>query len=276
MNPLVKLSPKDIEWEELESISKPSVVYKYRSWNKCPLHNNLLLKNQLYLSAPSDFEDQMDCKNPIRYDLLTEQETRLWIEKTFRKLHPKYNDDSIKRHVDFYFERNGFRNEAYLERHRAAEWEAYNKMAGVLSLTVNPLNKDLWSKYGDHHNGIAYGFDTNKLVRSTKIPRGGLVQYVNVLPVIHPFHPVMEQVFIRIYLKTLAWAFEEEYRLSDFTESPRLRYFSDESLVQVVLGADFDQEQIPILKKHLILKGGHIRLLQVKRNNGGLEIESHY
>ena len=272
MEKLIKLSPKDIDWDELEAFNKPSIVYKYRSWNKSVLHDNLLLKNQLYLSAPADFEDQMDCKNPTRYDLLTEQETKLWIERTFRKLHPKYSDNALQRHVNFYFARNGFQNQSYLERNRASEWEAYNKMAGVLSLTVNPLNEALWAKYGDRHTGIAFGFDTSKLVRSTKIPRGGLVQYVNELPIIHPFHPVMEQVFIRVYFKTKEWTFEQEYRLNDFTASPRLRYFSDESLVKVVLGAEFDQLQIPILKKHLTSKGGHIRLHQIKRDNGILEM----
>lgn len=76
MGKLIKLSPKDIDWDDLEAFDKPSVVYKYRTWNKSRLHNNLLLKIQLYLSAPADFVDQMECKNPIRYDLLTPDRKR--------------------------------------------------------------------------------------------------------------------------------------------------------------------------------------------------------
>lgn len=264
MKQLVKLSPKDIEWEELETISKPSLVYKYRSWNKSPLHDNLLLKNHLYLSAPSDFEDQMDCKNPIRYDLLTDQETKFWIEKTFRGLHPKYNDDSVRRHVDFYYERNGFKNDAYLKRFRSSEWNDYNKMAGVLSLTVNPLSEALWMKYGDSNAGIAYGFDTDLLIRSTQIPTGGIVQYVDELPVIHPFHDQMEQIMIRIFFKTKEWAFEQEYRLKDFTHAGRLRTFSDQALTEVILGKEFDMAQFAEIIEVLKAKGAHVKLFKIE------------
>ena len=48
-------------------------VYKYRDWGK-PFHRKLLLEPSVYLSAPSDFEDPLDCKIPIRYDLLTDIE----------------------------------------------------------------------------------------------------------------------------------------------------------------------------------------------------------
>lgn len=51
----------------------PETVYKYRDWDK--EHHDRFIKNrEVFMSSPSLFFDEKDCKNPIRYDLLNEKQ----------------------------------------------------------------------------------------------------------------------------------------------------------------------------------------------------------
>jgi len=263
-----KINPISIEFTELEKVDKPPIVYKYRTWNKNVYHDSVLLKNHIYMSAPTDFEDKFDCKNPIRWDLLTPDETKIWLEKKIRETHPKFNDKAIAGLVEHYYLRNGFQDKAYMSKMHAQEWDSYNRLAGVLSLSINPLSLDLWKKYGDNHAGITYGFDTNILIRSAGIGGGGLVNYVDNLPIIHPFDTLEQQVFTRVFYKTKDWTFEEEYRLRTFSNDSRVRTFADQALVEVILGKDFNMEQLPVIKEQLKSKGGHAKLYQVNVSEG--------
>ena len=65
MNPV---SIRDTSFDELEL---PEVIYKYRSWTN-PFHLEVISKKVLYMASPSEFTDPHDCKNPIGYDLLTD------------------------------------------------------------------------------------------------------------------------------------------------------------------------------------------------------------
>src|SRR5882757_8788831 len=51
----------------------PKIVYKYRNWVD-EYHRDVLLKNQLFLASPKDFNDPFDCRIPINYHLLNTPE----------------------------------------------------------------------------------------------------------------------------------------------------------------------------------------------------------
>lgn len=56
-----------------QDMDLPQTVYKYRVW-KNPRHQTILTDRQVWFAQPSSFEDPLDCKIPIRYDLLTEKD----------------------------------------------------------------------------------------------------------------------------------------------------------------------------------------------------------
>ena len=51
----------------------PKIIYKYRSWAN-EYHRNILLKNQVYLSSPIEFNDPFDCKIPKNFLLIDSPE----------------------------------------------------------------------------------------------------------------------------------------------------------------------------------------------------------
>ena len=258
------LKPVLIDYVDLENVQKPEIVYKYRSFNKGDIyHDNILYNNHIYMSAPSDFEDQFDCKNPTRYDILNEEETKEWISRKVREQHPKYNDRAVDNLVSELQARNKFKDEKWMAEFDEYEWKSYNDLTGIFSVSENSLSEEMWVKYGDNHKGVCYGFNTNTLIKSCGLGGGGNVIYVPELPLIHPFDPIMVQATNRVFYKTDDWAFEQEYRLRTFTRAGRIRIYSDEVLKSVILGKDFDLSQLPIIIEQLVLKGRHAKLSKV-------------
>ena len=67
----------------------PKIIYKYRSWDN-ELHRNILLKNEVYMSPPKDFNDPFDCRIPKNHYLIDTPEK---IEK--------YINDGIDKHREW-------------------------------------------------------------------------------------------------------------------------------------------------------------------------------
>jgi hypothetical protein len=266
----------EVDFTDLENVEKPEMVYKYRSWNKGDSNSdNVLLKNQLYLAEPSSFVDQFDCKIPIRYDLLSDEEILKWGEPIVRRMHARWNDKAIKNEVIRLADRLPFKDENKMKLFREGEWKSYNGIAGVLSLCTNPLNKEMWEMYGDKNMGICYGYEPNALIRSCTFGGGGSVIYGDDLPIIHPLMPPILMASIRVYCKLKEWEFEEEYRIREFndalkTKSNRVRTYSNETLREVTLGFDFDKEQIARIIDILKQKGSSAILYLSEISDGAL------
>ena len=52
-----------------KDLKYPPIVYKYRNWTDIN-HQNMLRRNELYLSSPKDFNDPFDCRIPENFYLL--------------------------------------------------------------------------------------------------------------------------------------------------------------------------------------------------------------
>ncbi len=64
----------------LDDIEFPDILYKYRDWDNVN-NRRFILNREVYLSSPEKFEDQFDCKIPIRYDLMTEEHAYAFYER---------------------------------------------------------------------------------------------------------------------------------------------------------------------------------------------------
>lgn len=148
----------------------------------------------------------------------------------------------------------------FIEQFEKEEWNQYNRLTGILSVTYDTLSEPMWIKYADNHTGISYGFDTDALIRGCKIGGGGEVQYVEKLSFIHPLEDVIVQATNRVYYKIKDWDFEQEYRLRTFSNDGRIRTYPDEALLEVVLGKGFDMTQLSEIVELLKIKGGHVKL----------------
>ncbi len=84
----------------LKDVEFPQTLYKYRDWDN-KNNKRFITHREVFMSAPSSFEDELDCKLPVRYDLLTEKQAMKFAMNLSKRVNPKFNrqkhrQDSLK------------------------------------------------------------------------------------------------------------------------------------------------------------------------------------
>ncbi|SDT38809.1 Protein of unknown function [Mucilaginibacter mallensis] len=248
-----------------ESEKYPRLVYKYRSWND-ENHRNILLKNQLFLASPKDFNDPFDCRIPINYLLLNTPDkiSQYATEYTIRQFdrltelgvnledHIKFIEDRLSNEISEIQQENEY-------RHFKEQDERY----GVLSLSKKWDNILMWSHYGDFHKGFCIGLWEEKLRNSKFVGKGGPVIYNDNddYPEISPLNEQnnLEKSFIETHYKSKDWHYEEEYRLTRLfypnypNLSDRIIEVGDDFFAEIILGIQIPKEhkeEIMIIAKN--------------------------
>lgn len=226
-----------------KDLGTQTVLYKYRDWSN-EFHKKTLIDPSVYLSAPKDFEDPLDCVNPTRYDLLTDSQIFNKLYEKSKEENPHFNH---KEHFDwayYSFQNTPIRNplEFMITENRLSS--EFNDRFGVLSVSENPYSKKMWEKYGAKNKGFCIAYDSEKLFNFSG--SGCKVTYTDNLPRINAFENFLIQHFKQIYFKTTYWAFEEEYRLHKLWSGPvttqeRNITISNECIREILLGYDMSQ-----------------------------------
>lgn len=232
----------------------PPIVYKYRKWNN-PFHRRVIENNEVYFSAPKDFDDPLDCNPPVIYPY--GHELFIYILNFSYRYNRHFN---YVEHVVFaseMYKRSPMAFPEELKEMTKKLDDEFNKRFGVLSLTVDNSNEFLWKNYSNNHEGFCVGFDTRKLFDCV---RGGcgFVQYKKELPSIDFAKDSLDEKIIKtVYYKEKKWENENEYRfhkLWPIGESVNRHYkLPRETLVEVVIGANmpsgYKEELINIVKQ---------------------------
>ena len=142
----------------------PETLYKYRSWSKTS-HKRALTNQELYFSAPSSFEDKLDCKFPIRWDLLSEEQIFKKYYLSSKKIHPNWKEEFHVKHAEKWLAKTPIKNTDQIRKIRDKDFEEYDKRIGVLILTENSDLEEMWCKYANNHKGFCIGFDSNILFK---------------------------------------------------------------------------------------------------------------
>ncbi len=241
----------------LDEVNFPEIVYKYRFWS-IPAHRTVLENKELFFAAPLILNqgDPNDCNVPVRYDLLTHREIyERYLKESFEK-HPKWK---IRQHKDFalkWRKKAPFKNEAFRNKTEEEFYKVYSSRFGVLSLTTNQKSFHMWEEYADKHKGICVGYKPRVLYQdSTKFGGGGMVDYHDELPIIHPNEEYLEKYRKITFSKLKKYEPEEEFRSHKLYETPvedfgqeRKATIPLEAFVEVILGA-----KIPEVDKSEIL-----------------------
>lgn len=229
-----------IEEVGFNEIELPPILYKYRDWNDIN-HRRLLTENEIYLSSPSDFKDEFDCKIPIRYDLLTESEI---CKRHYTK--SKINNPHFNRNQHREFVRNLRKNGLMINKMQLSNmneryFEIFNEYYSIFSLTAIPDNLEMWRDYSNGHTGFCCGFNSNLLCNLTEyFGGGGEVVYFDELPIIKPTDCFEKKNFLQIHSKLRKWKFEKEYRLTKCNIKDRKVKIPNNVYTEVILGAKID------------------------------------
>jgi hypothetical protein len=263
-------------WITKEDIEFPSItLYKYRDWHNpdTPFQDNVLLKNEMYIPSPNDFEDIRDCRNPTRYDKLSDDEIVELCSIRLRDMHPKYNDITISRMAKGLAANPDLRNPDWLREFEENWFKKECEHRGVLSMTSNPLRSEMWDKYANQSRGLCYGFNPLGLVYDLGLGSGGIVEYDD-LPEISPFDELEVQIQKRVYCKEKLWGFEEEYRFGRFGNYDRVQHYRNETLTELTLGELFPVSGVDSIVELLKEKGSVAQLFRCVNNNGLLSRET--
>jgi len=266
------------EITSLDQVETPSVVYKYRNWENSS-HKTILTQRQIFFSPPSLFEDPLDCKNHVRYDLLSKEQIYKWCYKHSTEDIPEHRGWSHHQHRKFvrdWMRLGRFKDKIRLTEHQRDEIDSFNHMFGVLSLTANPINNRMWEDYGEQHTGFCVGFHSQIIFPFCG--GGGPVDYDKTLPNIYPepIQPFHEQHRRRVFFKLLKWKYEEEYRVfkSGYTspsDQKRVVVLPINTYSEIILGSNMSQaakDEITIIAR----KFPNITLRQATFNNGVVSI----
>ncbi len=197
------------ERTNLDMLQLPEVVYKYREAEN-PFHLSIVEDAVVYFSPPSGFEDKKDCKLKEGWKDLTDDEIYNYYLKGVKEKHPgETEEQSIARAKEWVAEgllKNPVRVDKITEEH----WQNFDSRFGVLCLTEDNKNPEMWDKYSAKYNGFCVGF--NPKIMFPHLGGGGIVEYVDDLPVIHPFDEDDVKHIKQVFSKEKKWAFEKEYR----------------------------------------------------------------
>lgn len=193
----------------MEQKEMPKVVYKYRVWDN-DFHKRILINNEVYFSAPNDFEDKLDCNPPVSYPEGQELFTFF-----LRNSMEHNNNKNVVWHIwnASVMYRNSPMNKPYeLYRIEKENKNDFNKRFGVLSLAKETDNDAMWNKYSDSHRGFCVGFDTYKLFAAIKGGCGDVRYFETLPPIIFAKDSIDDKIIKTIYNKEKKWEFEHEYR----------------------------------------------------------------
>jgi hypothetical protein len=246
-----------------------SVLYKYRDWND-KNHKKLLYENQLYLTPPNYFNDPFDCKIPLDFRALdNEEKIDLYINQFLNN--PEYlreNKNNIKKDKLRLY--SILKNDLETVQKKSNSHSMDNYI-GVLSLSLCWDNILMWSHYSNFHKGFCVGFWEDKLKYSGKFGKGGLVNYCsnNDFPLISPLDEIMFQSFKLTHSKANDWKYEKEYRLTKlfdkdkFKESDRLINIPDDFFAEIIIGLNTPDIEIKEIKEIAIKK--NVRIFKIEK-----------
>lgn len=234
----------------------PKIIYKYRSWNN-EFHRNILLKNEVYMSPPKDFNDPFDCRIPKNHYLIDTPEK---IERYVNDGIDKHREWLISNGKNIEFEKKQLRKrlqdiDRYQKEHEELEFAETDKHYGVLSLSGRWNSILMWSHYGDFHKGFCIGYNELKMRTSGLFGKGGPVTYSTDFPEINPMiqEHTMVTGFYQTHYKAQDWKYEQEYRLTNLffpqppTNENRIIQIPEEFIEEINLGmniSDVHRKQI--------------------------------
>ncbi len=241
-------SYKNLGYIDFEEMNLPPVLYKYRSWSN-EKHKNILTKREIFLAPPGIFTDELDCRVPIRYDLLTDEEIFNWY---FEESMMKNILFTHEQHLQFamsWFNKGYLRDKERIRYFNEQFWNKFNSVYGILSLTAIPDNIKMWEQYANMHNGICVGFHTIPLFKLPGVfGGGGEVSYYDELPIIKATDPFEKQSALQIFSKLRKYEFEKEYRLTKmFNREDRVVTVPSDVFAEVIIGANVDDNEREVL-----------------------------
>lgn len=215
----MKTVKAEIKIGTLDDFDFPKTIYKYRNWSD-DYHKRFITEREVYLASADTFEDELDCRNPTRFDLLTRKEIYDYFFWSSQRENPDFTRQQHRSFARRWAKDSDVNHPKLVKNWMDQSIIDYHAHEGILSLTENWNNLDMWNSYSANGKGFCIGYNTR--IMFDYLGGGGEVIYDDELPIIMP-EPFMEPevaMQYRVFYKTKKWEFEDEYRTKKFWPNP--------------------------------------------------------
>jgi len=260
----------------------PPILYKYRCWSD-PNHRRLLTCNEAFFSSASRFNDPFDCRIPIRYDLMTDEEIRQKCLQQAQMDRPGASEEELNRIAREVEKRSHFRDpDAIIDVQKKWQNVVFSEF-GVFSLSEDYVNILMWSHYADCHEGFCVGFDRQSLeLEMGRLKDRGMkthgfpVIYEEEYPTILPDNTDnLDEMKRMLLTKSKLWEYEKEWRVLLLSKTNQAVTLDDGVFAEVVLGCSMAEQDKKEIIEVVRNKNRPIRVYQAKRKERefGLDLE---
>lgn len=216
----------------------PRRLYKYRSFSHYLL--DMLVRDELYYSNPSEFNDPLDCRPTLDADISNDQLEQVLSNLCKRRFSDemkaaaksfKYPIQEASEHIARHSQQDAAQlldGISYLADDSADHLQSLLRQSiedellrrydrGIVSLGVRATCPLMWSHYGDQHNGICVGYSVpaGPKVNLHKIRYGGSrMVLASDVAIMESDSAAQQRVDEAVLLrKAKSWSYEREWRL---------------------------------------------------------------
>lgn len=189
---------------------------------------DLLLRNRLWLAAPSTFNDPFDGRSA--YELTLDAVAfRKELERLLRRQGMK--SEEAKRRV----RSEVVANPEWFRQQREQHLNLIREHLGVCALSANPRSPLLWAHYAQDHKGISVQLQP---WRDPKALVAHQVEYEKDYPVMKDFarSDIGQDVMLPFLRKSPDWAYEAEWRIVVPDLPNTFHAFNPQALTGVIFG----------------------------------------
>jgi hypothetical protein len=214
----------------------PGTFYKYRSLagDGAKFLKTLLTLNEIYLSAPEQFNDPFDCSPTFDFSC-TKEEAEALADRTLARDTVTRTPEELRVAKERFLASFPIPNldEAY-EHMRAAHERAVREAMGVYSLSARVDSPLLWSHYADSHHGLCIGFHPDAYPFNI----AQQVVYSQIRGAVNPFNQAPDQVLANSILqKSEDWTYEAEWRIALPNAARKSISFENGAITEIIFGA---------------------------------------
>lgn len=254
----------------------PKLIYKYRNFEtniNYKNHFELLNDGLVYLAKPNDFNDPFDCQIPINYDEFIQDPNALtnYITQEFKKNPQRFVSTNLETAISN-AKIGNLSDPVFVKNYKNHMINHLNESFGVLSLSKEYDNINLWSHYSYGHTGFCFGINTKKLLELYTID-GSIspVNYLSNYPIISPLDDGIGALKVQLFSKSKSWSTEKEYRLIMTGFGGKTLDIS-ETIENIYLGCKISEDNRKRIKDLMKTKYGNVKgfNMEIAENRFGL------
>lgn len=234
-----------------DKLKLPDKIYKYRDWSN-PKHKRILTNSEIYFSAPSDTNEQHDCKLETDYASVTPDMIYDYAYKDAES-RGKSKEECIA-FADWTLRTTKFFEKGDQEYGEKMFRESMNQQLSIFCVSEHNDNLNLWNTFAGGRTGFCVGVNPRKMFDNKEIfGGGGKVDYFqkDKMPkrkalTFSDLESINDMLLVIFSLPDL-YKHEDEYRFFKINITNKQATIGQDSIEEIILGSNIssaDKEEI--------------------------------